>query len=125
MNKSPAEKALIRHRTAVADVGGHAIKEAVTVGVREIDVAMVGRDAMEPEIARRFADAEYRGPRVGFQSRINTDGAHNPVTGRVLQRGELASLNAFAMISGARARDDRRRSRRCLARNLGGQCRRR
>jgi creatinase len=37
---------------------------------------------------------------VWFQSGLNTDGAHNPVTGRVLQRGDILSLNTFPMISG-------------------------
>ena len=31
---------------------------------------------------------------------INTDGAHNPVTSRRLQRGDILSLNTFPMISG-------------------------
>ncbi len=100
MRKSPAEIALIRQGAAVADVGGYAIKEAVKASVREIDVAMAGRDAMELEIARRFPDAEYRDTWVWFQSGINTDGAHNPVTGRRLRRGDILSLNAFPMISG-------------------------
>jgi creatinase len=100
MHKSPAEIALIRHGAQVADVGGYAIKDAVRAGVREIDVAMAGRDAMELEIAKRFPDAEYRDTWVWFQSGINTDGAHNPVTGRVLQRGDILSLNTFPMISG-------------------------
>jgi creatinase len=63
-------------------------------------VAMAGRDAMELEIARLYPDAEYRDTWVWFQSGINTDGAHNPVTGRRLQRGDILSLNAFPMISG-------------------------
>ncbi|HEX9858069.1 MAG TPA: aminopeptidase P family N-terminal domain-containing protein, partial [Paracoccaceae bacterium] len=75
MVKSPAEIALIRQGAQVADVGGHAIRQAVQVGAREIDVAMAGRDAMEMEIARRFPDAEYRDTWVWFQSGINTDGA--------------------------------------------------
>ncbi|OWY15556.1 creatininase [Thioclava sp. F34-6] len=100
MHKSPAEIALIRQGAAVADVGGYAIRETIREGVREIDVAMAGRDAMELEIARRFPDAEYRDTWVWFQSGINTDGAHNPVTGRVLQRGDILSLNTFPMISG-------------------------
>ena len=78
MMKSVAERELIRHGTAVADVGGFAIRDAIREGVREIDVAMAGRDAMELEIARRFPDAEYRDTWVWFQSGINTDGAHNP-----------------------------------------------
>ena len=100
MMKSLAEIALIRHGAAVADVGGYAIKDAVAVGSREIDVAMAGRDAMELEIARRFPGAEYRDTWVWFQSGINTDGAHNPVTGRRLERGDILSLNTFPMISG-------------------------
>ena len=100
MTKSQAELELIRHGAAVADVGGFAIRDAIREGIREIDVAMAGRDAMELEIAKRFPDAEYRDTWVWFQSGINTDGAHNPVTSRKLKRGDILSLNAFPMISG-------------------------
>ncbi|MGY3438305.1 MULTISPECIES: aminopeptidase P family protein [unclassified Marinovum] len=100
MMKSPAEITLIRAGAAVADVGGYAIRDAVRVGAREIDVAMAGRDAMEHEIAKRFPEAEYRDTWVWFQSGINTDGAHNPVTARKLARGDILSLNTFPMISG-------------------------
>ncbi len=100
MMKSPAEIALIRHGAQVADIGGYAIREAVREGAREIDVAMAGRDAMELEIAKRFPDAEYRDTWVWLQSGLNTDGAHNPVTARALQRGDILSLNCFPMISG-------------------------
>ena len=100
MNKSDAELDLIRQGAAVADIGGYAIKDAVKSGARELDVAMAGRDAMELEIARRFPDSEYRDTWVWFQSGINTDGAHNPVTSRKLQLGDILSLNTFPMISG-------------------------
>ena len=100
MHKSPAELDLIRHGAAVADVGGYAIREAVQIGAREIDVAIAGRDAMEMEIAKRFPDAEYRDTWVWFQSGINTDGAHNPLTSRKLKQGDILSLNTFPMISG-------------------------
>lgn len=100
MHKSPAEIALIKAGANTADVGGYAIREAIAVGAREIDVAMAGRDAMEREIARRFPDAEYRDTWVWFQSGINTDGAHNPVTSRQLEVGDILSLNTFPMISG-------------------------
>lgn len=100
MGKSDAELEMIRAGAAVADVGGFAIRDAIKEGAREIDVAMAGRDAMELEIAKRFPDAEYRDSWVWFQSGINTDGAHNPVTGRRLQRGDILSLNTFPMISG-------------------------
>ena len=100
MHKSAAEIALIRQGAQVADAGGYAIRDAIRVGTREIDVAMAGRDAMEAEIARRFPDAEYRDTWVWFQSGINTDGAHNPVTARALEHGDILSLNTFPMISG-------------------------
>ena len=100
MWKSPAEIALIREGARVADVGGYAIRDAIKIGAREIDIAMAGRDAMELEIAKSFPDAEYRDTWVWFQSGLNTDGAHNPVTARQVQRGDILSLNTFPMISG-------------------------
>ena len=100
MRKSPAEIDLIRAGAAVADAGGYAIRQAIRPGIREIDVAMAGRDAMELEIASRFPEAEYRDTWVWFQSGLNTDGAHNPVTARALEPGDILSLNAFPMISG-------------------------
>ena len=100
MHKSPAERELIRAGAATADIGGYAIRDQIKSGAREIDIAMAGRDAMELEIARRFPDAEYRDSWVWFQSGINTDGAHNPVTARALAPGDILSLNSFPMISG-------------------------
>ena len=100
MMKSMAELDIIRHGAAVADIGGFAIRDAIKIGAREIDIAMAGRDAMEMEIAKRFPDAEYRDTWVWFQSGLNTDGAHNPVTARQLQHGDILSLNTFPMISG-------------------------
>ncbi len=100
MMKSPAEIALIKHGSNVADIGGYAIRDAIREGVTELEVSIAGRDAMEREIAKRFPDAEYRDTWVWFQSGINTDGAHNPVTNRKLQRGDILSLNCFPMISG-------------------------
>ncbi|MGR3444230.1 MAG: M24 family metallopeptidase [Thalassococcus profundi] len=100
LHKSAAEIALIREGARVADVGGYAIRDVIREGTREIDVAMAGRDAMEAEIARAFPEAEYRDTWVWFQSGLNTDGAHNPVTARRLERGDILSLNTFPMISG-------------------------
>ena len=98
--KSPEEIALIKEGARVADLGGEAIRDALRAGQREIDVAMAGRNAMELEIARAFPDSELRDTWVWFQSGINTDGAHNPVTARQLQAGDILSLNTFPMISG-------------------------
>jgi len=100
MIKSEEEIALITDGARIADIGGYAVREAITPGAREIDVAMAGRDAMELAIAEAHPDSEMRDSWVWFQSGINTDGAHNPVTMRQLEMGDILSLNTFPMISG-------------------------
>lgn len=100
MVKSAEEIALIETGAAIADLGGNAILDAIHVSAREIDIAMAGRNTMERAIADRFPDSELRDSWVWFQSGPNTDGAHNPVTTRRLQRGDILSLNTFPMISG-------------------------
>ena len=100
MVKSAEEIELIKGGARTADIGGYAVRDAIKAGATEIEVAMAGRNAMEAEIASAYPDAEYRDTWVWFQSGINTDGAHNPVTKRVLQRGDILSLNTFPMISG-------------------------
>jgi len=99
MVKSAEEIVLIKEGARIADHGGEAIRVAIKEGTREIDVAMAGRDAMELEIARSHPDSEIRDSWVWFQSGINTDGAHNPVTTRKLEQGDILSLNTFPMIS--------------------------
>ncbi len=100
MIKSEEEIALIRGGARIADLGGQAILDSIRPGIREIDVAMAGRDAMETAIAAAYPDSELRDTWVWFQSGINTDGAHNPVTTRRLEPGDILSLNAFPMICG-------------------------
>lgn len=100
MIKSEEEIALIRSGAGVADLGGEAIRDAICEGAREIDIAMAGRDSMEQAIAIQHPHSELRDTWVWFQSGINTDGAHNPVTTRSLERGDILSMNTFPMISG-------------------------
>lgn len=100
MIKSDEEIALIKSGARVADIGGAAIREEIRAGAREIDIAMAGRDAMERAIAQAHPDSELRDTWVWFQSGLNTDGAHNPVTTRALEQGDILSLNTFPMISG-------------------------
>ncbi|MEP3234059.1 MAG: aminopeptidase P family protein [Hyphomicrobiales bacterium] len=100
MVKSAEEITLITEAARIADIGGEAVRDAIGIGVREIDVAMAGRDAMELAISQSFPDSEMRDSWVWFQSGLNTDGAHNPVTCRKLERGDILSLNTFPMISG-------------------------
>ena len=100
MIKSAEEIELIKGGARTADIGGDAIRDAIRVGTREIDVAMAGRDAMELEISRAYPDSELRDSWVWFQAGLNTDGAHNPVTSAKLRAGDILSLNTFPMISG-------------------------
>ena len=100
MVKSEEEIDLIKGGAFIADIGGGAIRDAIRSGVREIDVAMAGRDAMELAIAEHYPNSEIRDTWVWFQSGINTDGAHNPVTTRQIKEGDILSLNTFPMISG-------------------------
>lgn len=100
MLKSEEEITLIKAGAHTADIGGYAMHAAIKAGATELEVAMAGRDAMEAEIARAYPEAEYRDTWVWFQSGLNTDGAHNPVTNRVMEKGDILSLNAFPMISG-------------------------
>ena len=100
MIKSKEEIDLIKSGSKIADIGAKTLVKEIKVGVREIDVAMAGRDAMEKAIAELHPDSELRDTWVWFQSGINTDGAHNPVTTRKLKKGDILSLNTFPMISG-------------------------
>jgi len=100
MIKSEEEIALIKSGAKIADIGGEALVKEIKVGASEIDIAMVGRDAMEKAIAKFYPNSELRDTWVWFQSGINTDGAHNPLTTRKLKIGDILSLNAFPMISG-------------------------
>ncbi|MDH3630482.1 MAG: aminopeptidase P family protein [Gammaproteobacteria bacterium] len=100
MIKSVEEIELIKGGARTADIGGEAIRDAIRVGTREIDVAMAGRDAMELEISRAYPDSELRDSWVWFQAGLNTDGAHNPVTTAQLEAGDILSLNTFPMIAG-------------------------
>jgi creatinase len=100
MIKSKEEIALIRQGARIADIGGAACVEAIAEGVPEHEVALHSTQAMVREIARTFPHAELMDSWTWFQSGINTDGAHNPVTSRRIRRGDILSLNCFPMIAG-------------------------
>jgi creatinase len=100
MLKSAEEIALIKDGAAVCDVGGAALAAAVHDGVPEYEVALASTQAMVREIAKRYPNSELMDTWTWFQSGINTDGAHNPVTSRRVQKGDILSLNCFSMISG-------------------------
>lgn len=98
--KSEEEIALIKAGAATADIGGAAVVAAVREGVPEYEVALEGTQAMVRHIAKTFTHAELMDTWVWFQSGINTDGAHNPVTSRKVEKGDILSLNCFPMIAG-------------------------
>ena len=100
MVKSAEEIAHITLGAAVADIGGFACAEAIGAGVPEYEVALHSTQAMVREIARRFPHTELLDTWTWFQSGINTDGAHNPVTSRKIEPGDILSLNCFPMIAG-------------------------
>ncbi|PIK50295.1 hypothetical protein BSL78_12815 [Apostichopus japonicus] len=100
MVKSAEEIAHIKEGARICDIGGAAVVEACDVGVGEHEVALHSTQAMVREIAKSFPHAELMDTWTWFQSGINTDGAHNPVTSRRLQKGDILSLNCFPMISG-------------------------
>ena len=100
MVKSGEEITLIKHGARIADIGGAACVEAIAVGVPEHEVALHSTQAMVREIANTFPHAELMDTWTWFQSGINTDGAHNPVTSRKIERGDILSLNCFPMIAG-------------------------
>ena len=100
MVKSAEEIALITEGARIADVGGAACVEAIAVGVPEHEVALHSTRTMVREIARSLPHAELMDTWTWFQSGLNTDGAHNPVTSRRIERGDILSLNCFPMIAG-------------------------
>jgi creatinase len=62
---------------------------------RVVDFRHNGRKAK-----RTFSGAELMDTWTWFQSGINTDGAHNPVTSRTIKAGDIMSLNCFPMVAG-------------------------
>jgi len=100
MIKSVEEIAHITKMTRIADIGGAACVEAAAIGVSEVEVALHATATMVREIAKVWPDSELLDTWTWFQSGLNTDGAHNPVTSRVIERGDILSLNCFPMVAG-------------------------
>ena len=98
--KSFEEQDLIRTGTRICRIGGNACIQAVKSGMKEYDVALISTNAMVNEIAESFPFVELMDTWTWFQSGINTDGAHNPVTNKTIESGEVLSLNCFPMIYG-------------------------
>ena len=100
MRKSQEELDLIREGARICDVGGHALVAAIREGAPEYQIARAATQAMVDAIADSFPHTELMDTWTWFQSGINTDGAHNPLTTRQIENGDILSLNCFSMISG-------------------------
>jgi creatinase len=100
MIKSDEEIDHITRMTAIADLGGAACRDAVGEGVPEYEVALHSTRTMIREIASTWPHGELLDTWTWFQSGINTDGAHNPVTSRKIGAGDILSLNCFPMVAG-------------------------
>ncbi|XOC81923.1 M24 family metallopeptidase (plasmid) [Microvirga sp. M2] len=98
--KSSEEHSLIREGARICNVGGRAVMNAVEAGVPEFEVAIASTNAMVREIGKSFPFVELMDSWTWFQSGLNTDGAHNPVTNRTVRAGDILSLNCFPMIFG-------------------------
>ena len=81
--KSAEEHVLIRKGADMCAVGGRALMAAVKAGVPEHEIALASTGAMVRAIADSFPFVELMDTWTWFQSGINTDGAHNPVTNKV------------------------------------------
>ena len=100
MIKSEEEINIIKNGARVADLGGLVCSKAIKVGVSEDEISQISTQAMVKEIAKTYPNTELRDTWTWFQSGINTDGAHNPVTTRKIEKGDILSLNCFPMIAG-------------------------
>jgi len=98
--KSDEEIKLITESARIGDLGGAACVEAIGAGAREHEVALASTSAMVREIANTFPHVELMDTWTWFQSGINTDGAHNPVTNKEVEAGDILSLNCFPMMFG-------------------------
>jgi len=96
MIKSEEEIAITRIGTAAADIGGEACKAAIREGVEEWEVGREVVNAMTEYMAKTLDDrAEIMDAWAWIQSGINTDGCHNPLTRRKIQKGDIVMLNCF------------------------------
>ena len=100
MIKSPEEIEHITEMARIADLGGAACVEALKVGASEFEIARHSTTTMIQEIARRWPNSELMDTWTWFQSGVNTDGAHNPLTTRKVEAGDILSLNCFPMACG-------------------------
>jgi len=96
MIKSDEEIAVTKISAAAADIGGEACKAAIKEGVEEWKIGQDVVNAMTNYMAKNIDDrAEIMDSWAWIQSGINSDGCHNPLTRRKIQKGDIIMLNCF------------------------------
>lgn len=100
MVKSSEELSLIRKGAEICEAGMVAGAGRIAAGVPEYDVAAAANAAMTCAVAQAFPQVEPMEGWTWFQSGINTDGAHNPVTSRRVARGDILSLSCVPVLFG-------------------------
>ncbi len=98
--KSAEEHQLLRAGARICTLGGEAAVAAIAPGVAEFEVAIAATATMHRAIAASFPYMELMDGWTRFQSGLNTDGAHNPVTDKRIQAGDVLSLSCAPMLYG-------------------------
>ena len=100
MIKSAEEIEVIKNGAEVCDVGGAALAAAFMKACPNTRSRSPRPRRWCARSRAAFPHSELMDTWTWFQSGINTDGAHNPVTTRKVQKGDILSLNCFSMIAG-------------------------
>lgn len=98
--KSAEELALIAKGAEIGDIGARAALGHIRAGATEYEVAQAATQAMTEATATAFPHVDLMDSWTWFQSGINTDGAHNPVTNKRILHNEILSLGCYPMIFG-------------------------
>ncbi|MGB8814522.1 MAG: aminopeptidase P family protein [Paracoccaceae bacterium] len=98
--KSAEEQDLLRVGARIAAQSATAALGLIVPGVLEYEVGIAAAAAMHRVIAATFPKTGMMGCDVLFQSGIHTDGAHNPVTDKRIEAGEVLSLTCAPMLFG-------------------------
>ena len=97
---STEEHAVLRASARIAAQSATAALGLIAPGIAEFEVGIAAAAAMHRAIAATFPKTGMMGCDVRFQSGIHTDGAHNPVTDKRIEAGEVLSLTCVPMLFG-------------------------
>ncbi len=98
--KSTEELDVLRASARFAAHAAAAVMGLIAPGVAEFEVGIAAAAAMHRAIVETFPGAGITGCDARFQSGIHTDGAHNQVTDKRIEAGEVLSLTCASMLFG-------------------------